>query len=132
MRLEWDTAGLKREVNRKARAGVAAAGFVVENAVREELRKPGSGRIYRRRGVQHQASAPGESPATDTAQLINSLFTEISGISYGFRARTVANTEYAYELQVGNEKMAARPYMDVALRNAFPEAMNAFRAAAAR
>lgn len=132
MQLEWDTSGLKRVVNAKARRGVAAAGFVIENKVRELLRQPGSGAIYTRRGVQHQASAPGEPPATDMAQLINSLFTEVSGISYGFRARTVANTEYAYELQVGNEKMAARPYMDVALREGFPDAMNAFRAAAAR
>lgn len=30
------------------------------------LSEPGSGRVYTRRGVEHQASAPGEPPAVDT------------------------------------------------------------------
>lgn len=42
-----------------------AAGFVLLGAVIDQLSRPGSGRLYRRRGVTHQASAPGEPPAVD-------------------------------------------------------------------
>ena len=36
-----------------------------------------SGRIYRRRGAEHQASAPGEAPASDTGRLVQSGHTEV-------------------------------------------------------
>ena len=34
---------------------------------------PKTGRIYRHGKVEHQASAPGEAPATDTGNLVNSI-----------------------------------------------------------
>ena len=34
---------------------------------------PKTGRIYRHGNVEHQASAPGEAPATDTGNLVNSI-----------------------------------------------------------
>jgi len=53
---------------------------------------PKTGRLYRRGNVEHQASAPGEAPATDIGTLANSLVVkrvakltrEIWGILYGF------------------------------------------------
>lgn len=68
-----------------------AIGVELVGAIKEELSKPGTGRIYRRPrrdkagkvrknkkgktiyGKPHQASAPGEPPAVDTGALRNSI-----------------------------------------------------------
>jgi hypothetical protein len=73
---------------------------------------PRTGRLYRRgKDLFHQASAPGESPAPDTGQLR-------AGSSVAFlRDKTVAkgqvivNGEKAANLELGTEKIAARPFM---------------------
>jgi hypothetical protein len=74
------------------------------------MNPPKSGRIYRRGNVAHQASAPGEAPATDTAALVGSAYTEKLGDSdyeTGFTA------EYAAHLEFGapNAHIAPRPYL---------------------
>lgn len=67
-----------------------------------------SGRIYKRgkRGT-HQASAPGEYPASDTGRLMGSIMSDI--------APTVAtvgtNIVYGQYLEFGTSKMAARPWL---------------------
>lgn len=74
-----------------------------------------TGRIYRRRGIEHQASAPGEPPATDTGELIASgrAGAELNGdVVQGvveYRA------PYAVHLEYGTRKMAARPFLNPAI-----------------
>lgn len=73
----------------------------------------------------HQASAPGEAPATDTGMLANSAYTKKMGESdyeTGFTA------EYAAHLEFGapNAKIAPRPYLRPAVeavRQAFVAAI---------
>ena len=72
------------------------------------MNPPKSGRIYRRGNVVHQASAPGEAPATDTGNLVNSAYTKKLGDSdyeTGFTA------EYAAALEFGTPKIEPRPYL---------------------
>ena len=87
------------------------------------MNPPKGGRIYRRGNVAHQASAPGEAPATDTGALVNSAYTKkVADADYetGFTA------EYAAALEFGTAKIAPRPYLRPAVeavRDAFIRAI---------
>lgn len=102
----------------RARAGAARGLVRATEGVRNEaisliLDTPKTGRIYRRRSVEHQASAPGESPASDTGRLVNSIRT---GYDMNALVGTVtASTAYAAALEYGTARMAARPYLRPAL-----------------
>jgi HK97 gp10 family phage protein len=74
---------------------------------------PKTGRVYRRNGVSHQASAPGESPASDTGNLASAISTGVDAAtltgSVGFSA------SYAKHLEYGTRKMEPRPFARVAV-----------------
>lgn len=56
----------------------------------------------------HQASAPGEAPATDTGNLASGINAERkSKLEYWVRS----SAEYSLDLEYGTTKMAARPFM---------------------
>lgn len=65
----------------------------------------------------HRPSLPGNPPAIDTGALLFSLNHETS---YPFM-EFGASVEYAGYLQDGTKKMAARPYLDVAIEGALRE-----------
>src|SRR4051812_5695027 len=77
-----------------------------------------TGRVYRHRGVEHQASAPGEPPASDTGRLVNSIST-----AYDFdnmSGSIVVSVDYGFYLEYGTEKMEPRPYLRPALASKGP------------
>jgi HK97 gp10 family phage protein len=79
-----------------------------------------SGRLYRRGGGRvHQASAPGESPASDTGNLVKNIISELERNNK--TVYVVANTIYAFWLEFGTRLMAARPFLNRAV-----EALNNF------
>lgn len=84
---------------------------------------PKSGRIYRRRGVEHQASAPGEPPATDTGRLVQSARLELDPETLSGQVQW--STEYSAHLEYGTAKMAPRPYASVAVNNMRDEVTDA-------
>jgi len=89
------------------------------------MNPPKSGRIYRRGNVAHQASAPGEAPATDTGALVNSAYTKkLADADY----ETGFTVEYAAALEFGTPKIEPRPY----LRPAVEAVRKAFIAAIKR
>lgn len=97
-----------------ARAGIgkALAVSVVEmDAHAKEKIQGGArgGRVYRRGGVTHQASAPGEFPKTDRGQLVASLFFRVAGnrLSAVFGSKL----GYARALEYGTSRMRARPWL---------------------
>ena len=94
-------------------AAVATAAFNVEADAKTAIQSGSkTGREYKRGKKVHKASAPGESPATDTGNLVNSGFTRrVSPLRYlvGFSA------EYAKLLELGTSRVAARPYLMPAL-----------------
>lgn len=98
-------------------------------SVREEatsliLNGEKTGRIYRRRGVAHQASAPGEAPASDLGTLLRSITTSVS--AEALTGNINFRTEYARRLEYGfvgldslgrTYDQAPRPFARPALSN---------------
>lgn len=78
---------------------------------------PKTGRIYKRGGVSHQASAPGESPANDAGTLAESIQARMTGYIQG---EVEPTAEYADYLEFGTEKMEPRPYMFPAYEHVRP------------
>lgn len=88
----------------------ASAQQVVTEAKKSVLEGGKSGRVYKRRTVIHQASAPGEAPASDTGRLVNSLHAE-AGQGEALAIAGGSSVVYANMLEFGTSKMAARPFM---------------------
>lgn len=114
MTVKWDVEKTIRDVKRAANQGVAlGAESVLQTAISHILNDPKTGRVYRRRGVEHQASAPGEAPASDTGRLVQSGRTERSPEELA--ASVIFSTEYARALEYGTPRILPRPYARVSL-----------------
>jgi hypothetical protein len=68
---------------------------------------PKSGRIYQHGNVLHQASAPGEAPASDTGALATNVTVNHDGPSDW---STTWNEEYAPDLEYGTPTILPRPF----------------------
>lgn len=75
--------------------------------VRAIQRGPASGRIYQKYNPRrtHQASAPGQAPATDTGVLAGSVYSDIAPGMATIGSRLA----YASYLEYGTRRMAPRP-----------------------
>lgn len=84
-----------------------------------------TGITYQRGNKSHTASAPGESPASDSGKLAGS-------IRYKQKSKTEhevsINSEYALALEVGTSRMAARPFIMPALIKAKKKLLKALKA----
>ena len=69
---------------------------------------PKSGREYKRGKRTHQASAPGEAPASDLGNLVNSVVIIHDGLADWSDHVTA---EYALALEIGTPKILPRPAM---------------------
>lgn len=99
------------------------------DVVQAIIQGPKTGRIYKRGGVFHQASAPGQAPASDTGALVASIQTNKVGDGvYEVSSRM----KYAEYLEFGTRKMAPRPAWVPAVEKERPEFMAAIRAEIAR
>jgi hypothetical protein len=103
---------------------VTATALAINLDVKQRIQRgPKSGRVYTRgRGQnlsrEHQASAPGESPATDTGALVNSIvFKQVSKLTAEIESRL----DYAYYLEYGTRFIAARPAWVPATEKARPD-----------
>ena len=79
-----------------------------------------SGRIYKRRSIVHQASAPGEAPSTDTGRLKNSITAYNNpGDKEAFTVAGRGLANYAPLLEFGTDggQMLPRPFMFPALES---------------
>lgn len=86
---------------------VVKAAAYIEDQVKGSMAGPKSGQRY----GTHIASAPGESPAIDSSNLIGSIQTVIE--NNGLMARVGTPVEYAPMLEDGTSRMAARPVWEV-------------------
>lgn len=99
-------------IERAVQEGLMAVAMVARNdAVRRVLRGPKTGRIYQKYDPKrtHQASAPGESPATDLGALAGSILAEPAPGELA--ANLVARMPYAVHLEYGTTRIAARPFL---------------------
>lgn len=121
-------------VSIKAKAGSIGLGSIKEKAIRSAVKRglqqwgylivseaqksiqtgPKTGRVYVRGGLSHQASAPGEPPASDTGRLAASGRYELIG--NGNVLQIVFGTDYAFYLEYGTSTMAARPFIRKAVK----------------
>lgn len=97
---------------------VRKTAFDLEADVKKEMAKKKSGRTYRRGSFYdiktrkaleyrtHVASAPGEAPAVDYGQLINSIQTQHET---DLTSTVGTGVSYATPLEYGSRKMAPRP-----------------------
>jgi hypothetical protein len=85
---------------------INATGLNITTDVKRRIQRGAkTGRVYRRGNVTHRASSPGEAPATDTGTLVSSVYFETGKLSATLGSRLA----YAYWLEFGTQRMAARP-----------------------
>lgn len=94
---------------------VMSTAKLVEGEMKTSMSGTKSGLVYTRGGRSHQASAPGEAPAIDIGNLVNSIFSEKSGPG---EALVGAHAEYGVYLEFGTSRMAPRPFLRPALEKA--------------
>ena len=94
--------------------GLLTAATRVENSASSSILSGNkTGIVYTRGGVAHQASAPGEPPASDTGTLARS-FNIIPNPGL-LRVVVNNNAAYAAALEYGTRKMEPRPFLRPAL-----------------
>ena len=107
-----DLSGLSDASKQEVLAAMQAGLAVMANAAKRRVaRGSKTGRIYRRRGIEHQASAPGEPPATDTGELIASISSDAVLEGDEVVGFLQATAPHAVHLELGTRRMAARPFM---------------------
>lgn len=80
------------------------------NIIKKIQRGPKTGAIYQRGNVTHQASKPGQPPATDTGRLVNSIYFDRARGFLGAAVATVGSKiVYAMHLEYGTRNMRPRP-----------------------
>ncbi len=96
---------------------VTEAGLLeVETSAKRSLQRgPKTGDVYQkyRPRRQHQASAPGEAPATDTGRLASSINRKTDPDGLG--GEVEAATGYAIHMELGTRHIQPRPFMQPAL-----------------
>lgn len=100
--------GLVQEINRVTLALVED----VRRRIVVSMRGRKTGRIYKRGGTVHQASAPGEAPAIDKGTLVNSI--EVGSDGRG-KYRLTIGAKQAEGLEKGTRKVAARRFVEPAI-----------------
>lgn len=90
-------------------ATLETVGFLVENELKKEYSKPGSGQVYTRGGISHQASAPGEPPAPDTGQLRARIHHLVGHDAIGAFVEVGVNDPRGAMLEFGTRHIAPRP-----------------------
>lgn len=142
--LQRNYRGITQHIRGNVRdALVVSTARVLEDAD-NALSEPKSGKLYKRgkSGRRHQASAPGEAPATDYGFLKNSL-----SIRFDFHSASVvagdakvpaaevdgiehaAPIEYALILEMGTKdgRLAPRPFLVSAFEREVPKFLDAMR-----
>jgi len=111
-----------------------AALLTKSEAVKLIQRGPKTGKTYQRRTVKHQASAPGEAPASDTGMLASSIKADTQPPAATRHPRALAGStiEYADHLEFGTSKIKPRPFMFPAYLTVKPKIGKLVKAAAAK
>lgn len=104
------------------------------DAVQSIQRGPNTGVVYDKgKGISHQASAPGEAPASDTGNLARRIEIRLSTnkLRADIGITNLLFTPYARVLELGGEFIEKRPYMKPAFDKNI-KAINAAISAAVR
>jgi hypothetical protein len=99
-RIEEAAANLERGASEIVRKTI----FDGEAYMKDLISQGGSGRTY----GGHTASAPGEPPATDTGQLVNSIHGVVEDSYYGYVA---VDAEHGAYMEYGTRTILPRPFV---------------------
>lgn len=88
-------------------------GLKVERRVKEMLHQPGTGRVYRLSNPTrtHQASAPGQPPATDLGKYAASIGQGLERDAIGLVEKVGTNDKRGPWLELGTRTIAPRPHL---------------------
>lgn len=87
-----------------------AIGLLIRNRAVSKIQKgPKTGRRYKRGSITHQASSPGEAPATDTGKLASSAEFDVD--EQGLWAIVSFSAFYARMLEFGTRFIRPRPFL---------------------
>lgn len=123
-KLEQQLMRISNAATKKVSEEVARGALALQNEMRRMVQKgPSTGRVYQRGSVTHQASAPGEAPASDSGNLashINHVFQNRFSADVG-----VFGVPYAHRLEFGGTDklgryIAPRPYLRPSLKKTGP------------
>lgn len=104
------------EYDKQVRKIINAGALAIHaDAVESVQRGPKTGHTY----GNHQASAPGEPPATDKGDLVRGI--TIVTEPDGKEASIVSKADYSWSLEFGTTNMEPRPFMQPALDKNIPE-----------
>lgn len=92
---------------------VAKGAGHIEGRLKASMTEPKSGRLY----GDHRASAPGESPAVDSGNLIGSI---VQIFPSTLEALIGTPVEYAVYLETGTSRMAQRPLWEKTIADELP------------
>jgi HK97 gp10 family phage protein len=107
-RLERRVKKANRDIEKLVKLGT---GLVRNTAVNNIQGGVKSGKIYKRGTKTHQASAPGEYPASDTGDLAASISQSYIRRGHQHIGKTTASMEYGKHLEYGTMNMQSRPFM---------------------
>ena len=119
-RLEWYGEKISKEINRVSNDRLNNLGHLLVGEIRETISKQGTGRVYKRKGRIHVASAPGKPPVIWYGGLHGSIFFIVTETGPVFLMHVGTGGEigeYGKCLEFGTEKMAARPWLGTTLEN---------------
>jgi len=117
-KFEWKGDEVEGAMNRISHTRLDDLGHLLVREIREAISKKGTGRVYKRRGRVHVASAPGKPPVIWYGGLHGSIFfmEAVAGPVFLMHVGTGGEIgEYGKCLEFGTENMAARPWLGVTL-----------------
>jgi phage gpG-like protein len=96
-------AGMSDKIAVEVNKAVIGTALQLQGEIKDSIQHgPASGRTYRRRGVMHRASAPGQAPMSDTGRLAGSIYFDTDG---PMRAVVGSFLVYAKYLEYGTTRM---------------------------
>ena len=119
--------GMTRNVHRHQQGiqnALHVIGDVVGNRTGRLIKEgPKTGRVYRFRGRDHQASAPGQAPANRSGRLLKSFNYNVHG---PYSMELGESVDYAGFLEDGTGRMRPRPHVIRAISDTQGDAVRAF------
>lgn len=110
---------LQENLEKNVRRALNRSGLIVAGKAKERIQRgPHTGKIYEKYNPRrtHQASAPGQSPATDTGFLVSNIkHKTVQRNGQDLEMVVASSAPYSDFLEFGTRNMAERPFLQPSL-----------------